>query len=266
MNKVAFFLRPDEDDPDAAVILVDGSVGGFSYRFLLDTGAATSSIVCDEYTSSFVQVEKRNTSGVLGTSDQELVRVPNIEFGPIKKQNVLLYRAQAIPPVEANIIGMDFLKDFCCHFFFDEQKILLQQESALPLSFQELRMDKAFHPYVTLHFGETKAAAVWDTGSSLTLVDMSFLQKYPALFQELSPSQGTDATGAQGETPLFLMTAPQMGNTLLSPMKVAGVDLSRVNSRTNIPLDMILGYTTLRQANWVFDFPRHQWAIINTNE
>ena len=26
-------------------------------------------------------------------------------------------------------------------------------------------------------------------------------------------------------------------------------------------MDLILGYNTLSQANWLFDFPRRQWAI-----
>jgi hypothetical protein len=26
-------------------------------------------------------------------------------------------------------------------------------------------------------------------------------------------------------------------------------------------MDLILGYNTLRQANWLFDFPRRRWAI-----
>lgn len=63
------------------------------------------------------------------------------------------------------------------------------------------------------------------------------------------------------ETPLFIMTSPIIGNYAFSPHKVAGVDLSHVNSHTDIPMDLILGYTTLRQANWLFDFPRKRWAI-----
>jgi hypothetical protein len=34
-----------------------------------------------------------------------------------------------------------------------------------------------------------------------------------------------------------------------------------MNASIEIPMDLILGYSTLRKANWVFDFPRKQWAI-----
>jgi hypothetical protein len=39
------------------------------------------------------------------------------------------------------------------------------------------------------------------------------------------------------------------------------VDLSHVDAHAELPMDLILGYTTLRQAHWVFDFPRKRWAI-----
>lgn len=42
MNSFDVMIQPDKEDPDAAEILVDGTVSGFPYRFLLDTGAATS--------------------------------------------------------------------------------------------------------------------------------------------------------------------------------------------------------------------------------
>lgn len=261
MNGFDLIIKPDEEDSDAADIFVDGTVGGFPYRFILDTGAATSSITFDDYTSTFQCAEKRGTSGVFSASGQELIRVPVIELGPICKRDVLLNRAENSHPVRANLIGMDLLKDFCCHFFFDEQRVVVQDEPDFGLPLQELLLDKKLHPYVTLQFEEIKATAVWDTGAGITLADMNFIKKHPAFFQEVGHSQGTDSTGTRRETPLFIMASSLIGNEAFSPHKVVGVDLSHVNSRTDIPMDLILGYTTLRQANWLFDFPRRRWAI-----
>ncbi|GHO67458.1 hypothetical protein KSC_063500 [Ktedonobacter sp. SOSP1-52] len=261
MNGFDLIIKPDEEDSDAAEVLVDGTIGGSPYRFLLDTGAATSSITSDDYTSTFDCIEKRDSSGVFAAGHLELIRVPMIELGPICKHNVLLSRVEANHSVRANLIGMDLLKDSCCYFLFDEQRVVIQDEPESSSPFQELILDKKFHPYVTLRFGEIEAAAVWDTGAGITLADMSFIKKYPAFFQEVGQSQGTDSTGAQVETPLFIMTSPIIGNYAFSPHKVAGVDLPHVNSHIDIPMDLILGYTTLRQANWLFDFPRKRWAI-----
>jgi predicted aspartyl protease len=261
MNGFDLNIEPDEDERDAARVLVDATIGGFPYRFLLDTGAARSRVVFDDYTSTFDGPEHHSSAGVFAAGTQEVIRVLWIELGPISKQDVPLIRLAASDRERTNLIGMDLLKDFCCHFLFEEQRVVVQEEPPGDVPFHELMVDTKFHPYVTLRFGESTATAVWDTGASITVADMSFINTYSTLFQEARTSQGTDATGATMETPLFSMVSPMIGRQEFSPHTVAGVDLSHVNAHAELPMDLILGYTTLRQANWVFDFPRKRWAI-----
>lgn len=70
-----------------------------------------------------------------------------------------------------------------------------------------------------------------------------------------------DSTGATIETPLYLMKEVQIGQHAFAPHKVVAIDLTNVNSKIEIPMDFILGYSTFRQAHWIFDFPNKQWAI-----
>ena len=91
---------------------------------------------------------------------------------------------------------------------------------------------------------------------------MIFIKKYPNLFQEIGKSIGTDSPGIKMETPMFTMTATLIGNMEFGPIKVAGVDLSHLNSTIDIPMDAVLGYNTLNKANWLFDFPNKKWAIL----
>ncbi len=63
------------------------------------------------------------------------------------------------------------------------------------------------------------------------------------------------------ETLMFVMRSTIIGNHGFPAHKVAGVDLSQVNSTTEVPMDLILGYTTMRHAHWLFDFPRQRWTI-----
>ena len=63
---------------------------------------------------------------------------------------------------------------------------------------------------------------------------------------------------------MFMMAATIIGDLEMSPQKVAGVDLSGVNSTLDVPMDVILGYNTLSKANWLMDFPRKQWAILKS--
>ncbi len=39
------------------------------------------------------------------------------------------------------------------------------------------------------------------------------------------------------------------------------VDLSAANATLDRPMDLILGYPTWSQADWLFDFPARMWAV-----
>jgi|GEM_PF-1009577 len=263
MNEFKLIIVPDEEDAEAAEVLVDGTIGGNYYRFLLDTGAARSSVRFDDYTAAFESVEKSNSSGVFAKSSSDLITVPSIEIGPISKINFTLNRTAETDPDLRNLIGMDILKDFCCHFFFDTNRVLVDTnaEAEAGDNFQELFLDSKFHPYVEVEFGAAKANAVWDTGAGITVVDLNFIKKYPTYFQQVGNSTGTDSSGFKMETSMFIMAATTIGNNIFPTHKVAGVDLSQVNSTIELPMDLILGYSTLSKANWLFDFPGKRWTI-----
>src|SRR5579871_2796454 len=82
MNEFRLIIQPDEDDAESAQVFVDGTVGGKCYRFLLDTGAARTSLILDDYTSTFESAAKHASSGLFATNSDDLIVVPNLEVGP----------------------------------------------------------------------------------------------------------------------------------------------------------------------------------------
>jgi hypothetical protein len=263
MNKIDLIIEQDEEDIEAAEVLVDVKIGTRPYRFLLDTGAARTCVVYDSYTSTFESLRKSDSSGVFAKSSDDLITIPSLDLGPISKKNLTVSRVTGNSPGMRNLVGMDVLKDFRCHFLFQESRVLIDPIGVAESvgNFHELMYDHKFHPYVDVSLGSASAKAVWDTGAGITVVDASFIEKHPAYFEEVGRSHGTDATGYSVETPMFIMAASTIGNSLFPPHKVAAVDLSQVNSTVEIPMDMILGYSTLSRADWLFDFPGKRWAI-----
>jgi hypothetical protein len=100
-----------------------------------------------------------------------------------------------------------------------------------------------------------------DTGAGATVVNRDFWPATPGLFEPIGTSTGTDAHGEQVETPLLLMSGPAIGRRAFGSHKAVAVDLSGVNSTLDYPMDLILGYPTIRQADWLFDFPARRWAV-----
>lgn len=126
----------------------------------------------------------------------------------------------------------------------------------------DLRTDSRGHIYLDVGWPGVTARACWDTGAGVTVVNRDFWRTHPQLFQEAGTTTGTDSTGATRETPLVVVAEAVIGGRLFSRHKAAVVDLSHANSTIELPMDMILGYPTLRQADWLFDFPASRWTVV----
>jgi Aspartyl protease len=261
MNGFDVIVQPDAEDADAAEVFVEGAIGGRPYRFLLDTGAARSCVQYDDYTATFVSVGSDTSSGVFAGGSRDLVTAPSLALGAISRSDFTLVRAEQGDAGRQNLLGMDLLKDLRCHFRFDERRIEVDGAEEDGVAFETLFLDQRAHPYVPVKLGDVIANAVWDTGSGMTVVDTNFIARTPGFFPAAGQSTGTDSTGAQQETPMYLMAAATIGGYTFPTQRVAAVDLSQVNATLERPMDLIVGYNLYSQAHWLFDFPRRRWRI-----
>jgi hypothetical protein len=167
------------------------------------------------------------------------------------REHFTLTRLPEHSPVAGSLIGMDILRGHCCHFMMDEQRVRVDPGDLTgPVDgFHALQVDEGWHPYITVGCGAASARAAWDTGAGITVVDTRFIREHPTYFTEPGRSQGTDATGTHVETPMFTMDAVVIGERIFPPHRVAGVDLSPVNAALRMPMDMIVGFSTINKAN-----------------
>jgi hypothetical protein len=260
MKHVDLLTQFDDETRECASLYVDGFVQGEKCEFLLDTAAAKTTLKLDTFSALLASVGAKESSGVFGRATYDLVKIESLNVGAIQTRDIVISRAMK-GGVDRNLLGMDVLKDFCLYFKFREDKIILDRGAMPSLRLQELFVDSGFIPYVPVQCGSKDGQAVWDTGASVTLADINFVAKNPEMFEKLGSSMGTDSTGTSFETPTFLMKALTIGGESFAPHKIVGVDLSHVNAKIERPMDFILGYSTLRQADWIFDFPNRQWGV-----
>ncbi len=261
MSGFDLIIEPDPSEPEAAEVLVDAMVGDRKYRFLLDTGSAATTIGFDEYTAKFDTLGRSTSSGVFAAQSDDLVKAPRIELGPIERHDFTVVRMQ--PGREGHsLIGMDLLAGSALQFLFSEKRVDVGEPSiGDEETTNDLVLGEKSHPYVDVSFGESVAAAVWDTGAGVTVVDSAFIEANSDHFQAAGWSEGTDSTGTHMKTQMFVMSAAEIGGKTFPAHRVAAVDLSYVNSTTEIPMDLILGYSSLSKANWLFDFSRKRWGV-----
>jgi gag-polyprotein putative aspartyl protease len=261
MRQVPLLITPEPDEPGEALALVDGTVAGRPYRFILDTGAARSQLEDDEYTAALPAAAPDGSSGALGgRAADPVVTVTDLAVGPLRAATLQVTRARRDGPHVPNLLGMDVLGACCCHFRLDAGVL----ELAAPPGHRadrDLLLGRRGHVYLDLHWPGVTARACWDTGSSATLVNRDFWRAHPDLFEEIGMTSGTDAHGAQAATPVLMMAAPVIGPRAFARHRVAAADLSAINRSAEHPMDLIIGYPTLRQADWLFDFPAKRWTL-----
>jgi predicted aspartyl protease len=263
MKNLDLTVVPDEDEPGAAAVMVDGSIGPQPYRFLLDTGAATTTVVFDEVTANFPVTGKKDSSGVFGKSSDDLIKVPMLTVGPISNRDIQIARLPPGAKARGNLLGMDVLKDACWHFDFAAgvASRITVSESGQERRWEELEMDDKSHPHVRVRLERETFAAVWDTGAGVTVVDASLQEMHPECFRPAGSSSGTDSSGETMETDMWWLQGLTLGGRTFPPHKVASVDLTHVNAQIKRPMHLALGFTTLILSEWWMDFSGMRWCL-----
>ncbi len=259
MPEIPLIIEIDADDQQCTIVFVDAFVADQTYRFILDTGASRTQVVADDYINTLEKVGEHRSRGVFALSSQRTVLLPNIAIGPLESGAIVASvapRSESMHP----LIGMDLLYRHRLHFLFDRE-VLVIDETPLGYVFNSLALDDANHLYLEARWPTATASCVWDSGAGMSIVDEAFWSTNRNLFTTIEDSIGVDASGAQRSSTTYEVSDMTIGGRRFAPHHVAVVDLSSANSTLDTPMDMILGYPTLRQYNWFFDVPQRLWSI-----
>lgn len=253
MTDVSLAIVVDEDDPRTCLPLVTVQLNGVEVDALLDSGAARTQMR-NRPGLIVSRCAKRGSSGASGMSTSFVgtstvsCRLGEVEVGTVE--------ADVVPmnfPGHGDLIGQDVLARFRCTYRLADGVLVLDAEA--PTETHAVHLDERRHVYFDATWEETAAVAtaVFDTGASATVVDQGFLQRHPSLFTPDGMSTGMDAAARRISTPMAIMQGPRILDRQLSDALVAVVDLSAANQTASRPMELILGWTVLSQANWYID-------------
>lgn len=263
MPEITLYLKPDPHDPNTALVFVSGMLGEKPIEFLLDTGAARTWLPSGPHTAGLERIGEERSSGLFAEEQAETARVPLLQVGESGRENFPVVVGDPEHMPLGGLLGMDYLIDHRCRFQFSRDRLILDGDPPAldPARLLPVAIDDRNHIYLDAAWGDDRARAVWDTGAGITVVGKGLVQRRPDLFQKLGSTTGTDGTGVQQETPLYRMEGPSFGPWGFRSCAAAAVDLDAVNRRIETPMDLILGFNLIREADWYFDFPGRRWAI-----
>jgi aspartyl protease len=264
--EVPLVIEPDPQEGGCATVWVEGTAAGRRRRFLLDTGAARTQLVADDTTADLPVTGTDSSHGVFGPVSHPLVTVPDLAIGPLRPGPLQVTRAGGGEGAgQHNLLGMDVLRGYACHFRFGAALLLLGASPDTRAGLG-LHLGERGHCYVTVTWPASSGPAVtahacWDSGAGITVAGQAFAGRHPGLFAPAGQTEGTDSSGTHASTPLAQMAGPVIGGARFAPHVAAVADLSAVNATLSDPMDLILGYPTLAQADWLFDIPARRWAV-----
>src|SRR5689334_11956272 len=256
-------VRDDPDDPGAAEAYVVATVAGRGYRLMLDTGGARSTLPLDDLTSTFARADVDDEPGrsALGpaSADARRVVVPSLALGSLEVRDLVVDLAPDGSGAPA-ILGLDVLRGHRLELRLAGAMLGIDTDAPADAE-RPLRLSSRSHPHVVVGWGGVEATALFDTGASVTVVDVAFAAAHPELFEPLPPSTGTDAAGNRAEMPMARMAACDVGGRRFDASLATVVPIRGIQSAGDPDFDVVLGVPVIRQADWIVDLARGAWGF-----
>jgi hypothetical protein len=259
MKAINFKLKNENDHRPEKLLLVEVSIDNTSFEFLVDTGGATTLMQRNEFTESYSVKSSSESGGAFSNVKYEKILIEKLVFlGTF--EDVLIERESIKGQIPYNILGLDILGNFSLYFDF-KNNVINAEDILEGKNKNELILSKVKHPHMSVSLESVKGTVLWDSGASITIVGKHFINKYPFLFEQVGSTTGMDSNAYIQETNLLVMNEMNIDGRKFSKVVVAEVDMGFINNNSSINVDMILGYPTISQYNWLIDLKNGFYRI-----
>ncbi|MGG4466478.1 pepsin/retropepsin-like aspartic protease family protein [Paenibacillus alvei] len=267
MNSINLLVIKDEEISDFETLFVKASIDGKEHRFQLDKGSNQTIMLEDDSLASYQKNEANDYIGAFSEHQIESISVSSIRVGPISKVDFEVASIKDETGTFTNILGIDFFLEHKCYFRFDQSQIVIDSplEEGEDILFHHINSDNSL-PFIEGILNGMKVHALWDTGANINVVDSSLINSYPEMFQEIDgKALASGLSETNTEIPIYYMEAIEIGGHVFQKQLVAATDLSHFIEHMEQPIQLIIGYNTISNANWIFDFPNSKWAILSND-
>jgi hypothetical protein len=249
---------------DSGEFFVPCSIAGreVSRVCLFDSGSNRSFLVNDEETHLFpiiAQKSFQSASQVEKTCD--LLDLPGLKLGDFITEPLRALRCADSKP--GNTVGINVFSEHSFAFSAREEKIELETQFPEGVKLSTLTQLPQGHLLLTVSLGTEALEAMWDTGNSVTAVDLAYIQSHRQNFTFVRDLRGgSDAMGNPVSVRLYKMKGLRISDVEIPETYVLSLALpAHLKEYAGPNFNMLLGANIIAKVKWYFDLKRDLWAL-----
>lgn len=194
-------------------------VDGHPMLFLLDTGAASSSVGLDEHTKRYASLgsaESRGASGQATSCDR--IQVEQMSMGQREFGKTTIKRCGR------NILGLDLLGELVFEVDLAGRQLTILKHLPGDAPAQPIRRLAPGHVTIPLILDQQTVDVLFDTGADTTVIDSRYLDAHPQSFELVRSEEGQDANGNPIPSNVYRCHAVGVASLQLSGVEMAAFE------------------------------------------
>ncbi|MDE2313614.1 MAG: hypothetical protein KGL04_05525 [Elusimicrobia bacterium] len=258
-------------DTAGALIVLPCDFGGHETRCVMDSGNATTFIKDDAFSRRFDNEYSGQLTGASGHRVQTAVIYPgslsagSIDFGSPQVFRVPVRSGAGSPFIDGTeaYIGIDVLysKRSLELDFGAAPRLVADQPPSFSSAENRLQRTPSGHLLVSIGLAGETLPALWDTGTSLTAVDIKYIRNRPGVFAPVGAVNTSDGASVVQKTEIYRVKGLVIGGYRFDG-DVIGMDLSHLSGiLQRRGVSVILGGNFITKLNWYLDLRGKTWSV-----
>lgn len=256
----SILLHVSEEKPGEFLPYVDILVDGQKMHFLLDTGAATSSIEANGFTSQYASQGKTDSTGASGKpAPCDFIQPDKVVFGNQLFTKPRLKSCET--NAHKNILGLDLLEGIVFEIDFSEKRMNILAN--LPIGQKQFSIKRLAPGHVTVPatLSGQNIDVLFDTGANATVIDSQFIENHSSLFTLVRSEDGFDGHGNKIPSKVYHAKSLKIGRLDLKNVEMASFEFGDHLRGKMEGVPIILGNNVITKGKWAFDLTHNSWAM-----
>jgi hypothetical protein len=243
---------------------VSCAIDGVKERCFLDTGSAMTLVANSKRFSAYTNIGNFRFESASGIPQQtETIQIGSIQIDDVqiwdRKVGRIHFRGAE------NSLGIDIIGRQPFSVNFNPQALLKLNTQRPKLPLTTLQVSPHGLLSIPVELDSVEAHAMWDTGAALTTVDQNFILAHPENFKATKNyMNGIDGAGKSFLVQVFRARKLKIADHTFKDVRVVAADLGILREGVHKDIQAVIGFNTIRKANWFFDPKNRLWSCDTT--